>query len=256
MSDDPKPVESPTIEQPQVTEVKPPEIDKEALVSELTKMGVTKAEELLNMRRASSETGKLANMLGEVRNENAELKRMIQQLQTGSQAGYQEHQPIDLKQAMRPVVKEVFQEAMVETTQRQMEAMRAQRAEMARIQSNKWFPAVRDVWEKYLNHPTTQDRLLGGETSLTDEYRNVVDAYTSRMLETQTAALQAAQGGIKPPHVEQGNTQSVQNPPASTESVRKLRQISEAQRKGELESNRALDAMVKELFPAELFGLK
>jgi hypothetical protein len=248
-------VESPVIEAPVVPEPKPPEIDKESLLSELTKMGVRKPEEIVGMHQASREAGKLANMLGEVRNENAELKRMIQQMQQSTSAGYQSETPgVDLGQLIESKTETAVQRAVQRISQQQIEAQRTIRAEQAKIQNNKWFPAVKDVFEKYISNPNVQDRLMSGESTLTDEYRNVVDAYVDKMMQAQQNALSATQKP-KPPHVEQGDSQSVQKVPESDETKKKLRRISEERSKGNLESNKALDMLVKELFPAERFNI-
>jgi competence protein ComGC len=258
MSEEKQVVESPTMEQP--VEPKAPEIDKEALVAELSNFGVTKADELVKMRNEAISAGKIANALGEVRKENArlhqqseELKRMIQQMSQGSSAGYQtEGPPIDLKKTIKESVVEVFNEK----TREQMQAMAAVQAEKADIETDELYPAIADIWQKHMGSQATQQRLYDGQTTLSKEYSRVKDTYYKKMIEAHTNALKLAQGGVKTPHVEQGETRSVQAPATEDEHKRKLKQINELRAKGQIKSEQALEKMVENLFPPEIFGLK
>jgi hypothetical protein len=254
MADESEKVESPVIEAPVIEAPKVPEIDKEALVSELTKLGVKNPDDLVNMQRASREAGNLANILGQVRNENQELKRMIQSLQQSSQAGYQSSdQPaVDLRQVVRSEVEGVVKGL----TQQQIQAQEALENELADIETDKDFMAVSDVWQKYLNNRNTQSRLRRGETSLTREYYRLVGTYKDKMIEAHTNALKLSSTKQKAaPHVERGDTHSPQVPATDDERKQKLKRISEDRSKGNLESNRALEQMVEQMFPPEVFKL-
>lgn len=245
--------EQPTIEAP---EIKAPEINKDELLGELTKMGVTKAEDLVGMQRASKEAGNIARMMGEVRQENAELKRMLQQLQHSQSAGYQEPStppPIDLGQVVR---KEVTT-ALSHLTQEQLRAQEQIESELAEIETDRNYQAVADIWQKHVANRATNMRLRRGETSLTKEYYKLVDIYKDKMIEAHMNALKAVgKTGVKPPHIEQGETHAPQLPTDDSESRRKLRRINDERTKGAMKSENALEAMVGELFPPEVFGLK
>ena len=52
-----------------------------ALIAELEKLGVQKPEQLQGMAVASEQSGKLANMLGEIRRENAQRNRCFKRWQ-------------------------------------------------------------------------------------------------------------------------------------------------------------------------------
>lgn len=248
-------VPSPALTPP--VEPKPPEIDKDALFSELTKMGVTKADDLHNMKKASSESGRLANILGQVRDENAELKRMIQQMQQGQQGGYppSDAPPIDLGQVVESKAEKAVERVFQKLTAQQMQAQEQVEAEMADIESDSKFPALQEVFQKHIASRATQLRFRRGETTLTREYSRLKDIWMDKMLEASTNALKRTQPSVKAPHVESGDTHSPQLPEAATEHQKKLRNITEQRAKGQMTSDQAMEQMVKELFPADTFKI-
>ena len=247
----PETVPNPALTPP--VEPKPPEIDKDSLLSELTKMGVTKADDLHNMKRASSEAGNLANLLGQARNETAELKRMIQQIQQGQNAGYQQPdaQPIDLGKVVEERVEAVFDRK----TRQQLQAQEQIQAEIADIEADSKFPALQEVFQRHIGSNATQKRFRNGETTITKEYMRLKDVWMDKMLEAHTTALKLTQTSVKAPHVESGDTHSPQLPAAATESAKKIRNITEQRSKGQMTSDQAMEAMVKELFPADMFKI-
>jgi cell division ATPase FtsA len=248
-------VPDPTLTPP--VEPKPPEIDKDSLLSELTKMGVTKADDLHNMKRASSEAGNLANLLGQARNETAELKRMIQQMQQGQNAGYQpqDAQPIDLGQVVESKAEKAVERVFQKMNAQQMQAQEQVEAEMADIEGDAKFPILQETFQRHIGSRATQLRFRRGETTLTKEYSRLKDVWMDKMLEAHTNALKLTQPSVKAPHVEQGGTHSPQLPEAATESAKKLRNITEQRSQGKMSSDQAMEAMVKELFPSDMFKI-
>ena len=87
MADD----ERPNIEQP-VEEPQPePQVDETAaLLEELKRVGVERPEQVANIHRASQESGRLAQMLGEERKRNEEMQRQLQEIQSRANRPVQE----------------------------------------------------------------------------------------------------------------------------------------------------------------------
>lgn len=242
-------VENPTIEAPVVEPPKPPEIDKDALISELTKMGVRDPNELVNMQRASREAGNIANLLGQVRTENQELKRMIQQMQSSQnqQVGYQDAQPVDIGKVVRHEVENVVKSLTTE----QIRAQEALEGELSEIEMDDDYQMVASVWQQYLGSRPVQLNLRKGATTLTKEYNKVVKAFYKKMLGAQQSAINLAQKGVKTPHVEAASTHTPQLPKQTEEKERKINQLREAHQKGTMTSDTMLDNLVKSILPAD-----
>jgi hypothetical protein len=91
---DKQPEESPVVEETPNTEAQELSAEQQAheLLSQLEKLNVQTPEDLSNMAQASSQSGRLANILGEVKQELAAVRQENAQLRAQPpQEGYNEY---------------------------------------------------------------------------------------------------------------------------------------------------------------------
>ena len=253
--------EAPTIEQP--TTPPPAEIDTKALLDELGKLGVKKPEDLTNIHNASQQVGKAWNEVGTLRQQNEQLLRAMQELKS-QVAQPRSHEPdygtstegIDIRKVIREETGTVIDSKLQDLNRRQFEAQRAVQREYQAIVNDEDFGMVQPIWEKHVANYATQERLQAGETTLKAEYDRTVKTYLKELaIRGRTALEGVAKSTVKQPHMEGGDTQSKPLPSGNQEHNKKLRQINEDRSKGTLDSDRALQNLVKEFFPADMFKL-
>jgi hypothetical protein len=169
----------------QVTEAKqetPPNQYAE-LVAELEKAGVTSSKQLEGKFKAASEVGKMANLLGEVRGENAELKRMLMDMQASMKRpkanpyGEEEQSgAVDIGDLIEKRVAAVIdreKRASLEAQQRAFQAWNM-------IQQDEDYPLVADKWEAKMRDPNFAIKLQAGTIDPVAEYQRVLrDHYKS-----------------------------------------------------------------------------
>ena len=254
--------ESPTIEQP--TTPKPVEIDTKALLDELGKIGVKKPEELINIHNASQQVGKAWNEVGTLRQQNEQLLKAMQELK--SQVSQpRPHEPdygsstegIDIRKVIREETGTVIDSKLQEMNRRQFEAQRAVQREYQAIIQDEDFGMVQPIWEKHVANYATQERLQSGETTLKAEYDRTVKTYLKELaIRGRTALEGVAKSTVRQPHMEGGETQSKPLPSGDQEHNKKIRQIKDDRTKGNLDSDRALEKLVKEFFPSDMFKIQ
>ena len=249
--------ESPTIEQP--TTPLPAEIDTKALLDELGKIGVKKPEELVNIHNASQQVGKAWNEVGTLRQQNEQLLQAVRELQTkvsqpterSPDYGNQQ-EGVDLGKLIDTTIKKNIRDMQ----QQQFDAQRHVQREYAKITNDPDFQLVEEVWKRHASTFDTQDRLQSGQSTLSDEYNNVVKTYYREIAKRSRSAIEGlSKSGQKQPHMESGETQSKPIPTGDIEHNKKVRQITEDRSKGNLDSNKALENLVKEFFPADMFKI-
>jgi hypothetical protein len=248
-----------TIEKP--TTPAPAEIDTKALLDELGKIGVKKPEDLVNIHNASQQVGKAWNEVGTLRQQNEQLARSVQELQAIARKAQQTNQPdygsnanegVDLGKLIDTTIKKNIHDMQ----QQQFEAQRAVQREYAKITNDPDFQLVEEVWKKHAGSFDTQDRLQSGQSTLSEEYNNVVKTYYREIAKRSRSAIEnLSKSGQKQPHMEAGETQSRPIPSGDQEHNKKVRQIADERSKGTLDSNRALENLVKEFFPADMFKI-
>jgi hypothetical protein len=250
--------ESPTIEQP--TTPPPAEIDTKALLDELGKIGVKKPEDLVNIHSASQQVGKAWNEVGTLRQQNEQLLRAVQELQTKMsqpvprepEYGTNANEGVDLGKLIDTTIKKNIRDMQ----QQQFDAQRHVQREYAKITNDPDFQLVEEVWKRHASTFDTQDRLQSGQSTLSEEYNNVVKTYYREIAKRSRSAIEGlSKSGQKQPHMETGETQSRPIPSGDQEHNKKVRQISEDRSKGNLDSNKALENLVKEFFPADMFKI-
>lgn len=250
--------ESPTIEQP--TTPPPAEVDTKALLDELGKIGVKKPEDLANIHTASQQVGKAWNEVGTLRQQNEQLLRAVQELQTKvSQPSAREpdygsnaNEGVDLGKLIDTTIKKNIRDMQ----QQQFEAQRHVQREYAKITNDPDFQLVEEVWKRHASTFDTQDRLQSGQSTLSEEYNNVVKTYYREIAKRSRSAIEGlSKNSQKQPHMETGDTQSKPIPTGDMEHNKKVRQINDDRSKGNLDSDKALEKLVKEFFPADMFKI-
>lgn len=223
MADEPK--VSPTIDDPKKGSVNEgandPSQEAAALLEELKSMGVETPEQVRGMAKASSESGRLANMLGELRQQNAylaeELKSMKrapkrQQWNDDDDLGDQSASSIDLGELVSKQVRKELHGFWNETQRQQHEMRERQWSEWRKIEGDRNYPMVKNIWEKHVQNPQVQYDLQSGVTTASDEYNKVVVRYLEAIAKRSRDVIEGFQGKSKvaPPHMESGA------PPAPT----------------------------------------
>ena len=212
-------MENPTVELPQTEEpakvVKPTETAKPAVnvdefLMELEKAGVTNLPELQNKFKASSESGRLAQLLGDERKRSRELEERLDSLSSRPQARIQEdpfaaseQRPIDIEEVVAKSVEKVF-------TDREVKAQKIQQANLAawnQIQQDEDYPLVQTVWENKLKDPNFVFKIQSGMIDPTNAYGETVRQYYKTMMKKSVETIKTLRGGsppITPPYVESG----------------------------------------------------
>lgn len=230
-----------------------PRAEMADVLAELERIGVKKPEQVANMARASSEAGRLANMVGEIRRENAELRRIIEQSVTKPQAQSWDGSPdtVDLgklvEQSAAKAVRGFYEEQVLKP---QMQAREMLYRQMEEVQNDDDYPVVKDVFEQHIQAPRTQQALASGQTSLTNEYDRVVKQFYRKALGRSRDLLKSLHdAGAKPgaktvPHMESGTGNQYVPPEQKPDTKAKLVEIRKQSRGRDDDIDRMLDAIL------------
>uniref|UniRef100_A0A6H1ZTY1 Uncharacterized protein n=1 Tax=viral metagenome TaxID=1070528 RepID=A0A6H1ZTY1_9ZZZZ len=202
--------ELPFVEEPAavVAAVAPPkpEVNVDELVAELERAGVTNAQELQNKFKASSESGRLAQLLGEERKHARELQAKLEQLANRPAQvpdDIYSERPIDIES----VVERSLEKAL---TTREIKAQKMQEANIAswnQIQTDEDYGLVREIWEAKLKDPNFVFRIQSGMVDPVREYTQTVRGYYKNMMKKSVDTIRQLKGGVpaaSPPHIESG----------------------------------------------------
>ncbi len=126
----------------------------QALIAELEKLGVQKPEQLQGMAVASEQSGKLANMLGEIRRENAELRRILQDTAKpkAAQDPYSS-EPINIEDVVERAVGRFYESKILRP---QQEAQQQFARQLKEVQEDKHFGVLGKQCEEYTKMPNVQ----------------------------------------------------------------------------------------------------
>jgi len=219
--------EQPTLEEeatPAETETEVPveesQEDVVALLAELKKAGVKTDKQLQGKLQASAEAGNLARLLGENRQELAEVKELLAD-KGGKPADVDDYsggESIDLKDIM----KQVIQEDRVEQNKQAMRVQQQNMAQWDAIQKDKDYGLVQPVWETKLQDPAFVYKIQTGQVNPVMEYMETVrDMYKGMNIRSANVIEQLQTGGkIDVPHVEGGE----RTPPLRKEDTDVTRQ--------------------------------
>jgi hypothetical protein len=247
----PKTMESPTMPESPKGPVQEPMDIHSSLIAELEKLGVQKPEQLQGMAVASEQSGKLANMLGEIRRENAELRRM---LQDAAKPKPQQHdpygtEPIDIESVVERAVGKFYENKILKP---QQEAQARFSAELDKVQSDDHFGVLGNQFEEYVKVPKVQYAISTGQTSLLDEYHRFKDRYFTNLLSQVTENYRKlldsgakGAGKMTPPHLESSHSTNYASPESTPDVKGKLSDIKKKSRG----TDDDIDAMLRVLLP-------
>lgn len=235
--------ESPTLEAPPAQE-KPAEEAKTseqyaALLTELEKAGVTSAKQLEGKFQAASERGHLANILGEVKSENAELKRMLMEMQSSQKkarsTGYEDDtQPgsIDLGDLVEKRVQAVIEKEKRSSLEAQQRAWQA----WNQIQSDEDYHLISDKWEARMRDPNFAIQLQAGTVDPVAEYQKMLRSHYKSSVKLAADTIRTLTTGMpqQKVHVE-GTARVRQETPAErSETQKQVDSLREKVSKGKL----------------------
>jgi len=233
---DPQLSENLTTPKPEQT----PEIDVKGLLEELKAAGVQTSEDLQGKLTASREAGQLANLLGEVRQENKNLREMVKQLPRASQTPAAELGN-EFNEFMTPdssTLEGIVARALDQRDAKYAETQRVAQAQVLQlwneIQTDSDFPLVKDVWEKRMQDPNFLFQIQNGAIDPLKAYNGLVRDYYKGIVKKSFDTISVLQGKepIKPPYVEQPGKGTP--PPESPEAKVKMDKLREAVDKGKV----------------------
>lgn len=222
-------MEAPQVEE--APEVKPETPDIPDLIATLERAGVQNTADLTNKLRASEESGRLANLLGDVRRENAELKEMLKNMNRQPQQREDwDQQPVDIEAA----IGRALDKKLTEREQRQMQMQQAAWAAYNRIHGDEDFHLVANEWAKKERDPQFALKLQAGQVDPIDEYQKMVRRYYKDVALRAAATIKTLTGGGKPPqvNVESSARMPSGKTPAQSEQLKKVQAMKDRVDKG------------------------
>jgi hypothetical protein len=198
------------------------ELDTEALLKELEKLDITTPERVQNLAQAGRLYHQQSQVVGSQRDELEQLRREIQQLSQGPQRRgrrddlyddddtQQYGQPVDLRGEIKSVLRDFYQDEVIRP---QQQAAQAYWRGIQYVESHKDYPLVEDRWKKHFGKPDTQMRLQTGQSSIEQEYSNLVmDTYRDIALKSREAIKRVSQAqspeAAPTPHMESSSTET------------------------------------------------
>jgi hypothetical protein len=221
----------PTLEQPEVVEET---VDVDGLMEQLKAVGVTRPEQLQGKLVASQEAGKLAKMVGDLRQQNEELLRRVTEKPVREPEDldtYQDGQTINLESAIGKAI----QKELVKIQQQQMQAQEMNLQRYQKINGDKDYKLVADIWEAKMADPVFRHQINVGKIDPVEEFHAVKSDFYRKLAAQTYKALDQLKGG-KPnvPHTEQGSRTSVELPSDDVdERIEKIKKAKERVNKGE-----------------------
>uniref|UniRef100_A0A6M3J2B5 Uncharacterized protein n=1 Tax=viral metagenome TaxID=1070528 RepID=A0A6M3J2B5_9ZZZZ len=225
-----------TVVQEPKTEPKQENNELQAIMEKLNEVGITSVEQLENKVTAASESGRLANIVGSLRKEIAELKNVKPEPRTE----YNED-GIDIESIISGAVKRALGEEKAE----QAKVRTARVREAQSIRSDKNYPVVAEKFEKFMITPQARGMLDNGYTP-TKIFNDMVIGEYRNMAMTMKTAIEGTTGDPSKtlvPHMEDGQTA----PPRVTqadEKKGKIKSIRENWSGDDEDINRALKALL------------
>ena len=211
-------VAEPKVEEPKA---EPKASDKlQAIMAKLDEYGIREPEQLDNKVKAASESGRLANMVGELREEIKALKSQPVAPPTPP-SEYNESDGIDIDAAIGNAVSKALDAR--EKKARDLQLARVREAQS--IRSNDNYKLVGKDFEQYMTSPDAHARLSGGETPTTIFNSMVIGKYRELMGE-MAGAIKGNPDQVEVPHMLSDQTAPPRTTPAD-EKKGKLKNIRE-----------------------------
>lgn len=226
------------VEEP--TKEEAPAIDVDSLVSELEKAGITNADELSGKLRASQETGRLAQLLGDERKRTADYEARLRELenQPAPKQDFMDQdygQSIDIESALERSV----EKALTKREEAQRIAQEQNLKKWNFIRNDKDYDVVKDVWENKLKDPNFVYQVQAGAIDPVQDYNETkIDYYKTLLKKShETLTTLHGKGKVDPPHIESGERTSanmVSETESTTAADKRLADLKEKTSKGHL----------------------
>jgi hypothetical protein len=189
--------EQPTVKEPITEEpTQTPENAASDILSKLKDLQIDDPKKLENMAIASSQAGKLANDLGETRRALASVQEELNRIKGQSDTSYGGE--IDLA----TLIDNRLETFVTKQQEKQRQAQEAYYRDMGKVQNDKRYPALKDTFEKHMQSYNVQQRINSGQTTASEEYGKIKDAYLDLLEENLTSVSKTTKP--KPPHMETG----------------------------------------------------
>ena len=235
--------EKPTIEEPKEEQV---EDDASQLMEELKKLDIQTPKDVQNMAFASQEAGKAWNEVGNLRKEVARLTELTQQQPQNTDYDYS-GESVDLGKVVEDKVQGVLNRYLQNQQQSQMAVMKV----MSEVKNDPEYGIVGEAFESYISSPEMVMKLQSGQTDYKTEYLNTKAVYYRNLAKRSASQIEKymTTSKTKPPHIEQGESQTTPMVDQDDEKTEKFKSIKKAQREGTVGSDKALEQIIKSVMP-------
>lgn len=200
----------------------------------LKQFEINSPEKVENVVKASQQTGRMAQLLGEQREANRQLLTKLEALETKglpqnfqANDGYEE-KPVDLEGTIENVLSRFWNKKQ----QEQAQMTQQQWAAFNEIQTDEDYGLVKDAWDNYVRQPDVAYSFQSGTADPVKEYNKFVRKFQRKLLHRTKGLLEQVTTGTKkkaPPHMEQG-TNVPPMPEEPTEFNEKRKAIKEKYR--------------------------
>jgi len=161
-----------TEEEPRTETRQTPNVNDD-ITATLQKLGISSKEQIEGMATASKETGRMAQILGDVRQELSQTQAQLRAMQQAQQSRQPEQDLYnDLDE--RPLTMRELKSFYRDITEAQTTAQKQAWGEWSSIQNDPRYPAFKERFEKELQRPENQHALNTGQTNLRTLYKDVV----------------------------------------------------------------------------------
>ena len=224
------------------------------LLETLKGLNVETPQDVINMATASQQTGRVNNLLGEERRARQQLEAQVmaltQQLQTrhSPEPDYYGDSSASVNPAqIEDAVTKAITKLQMEQNRAQQEATARWIADENRIESDRDYNAVKQVWNTIKESGPVRQRLATGQSNLWDEYNNVRLSWYRGIAEKSKTAIETltkSKGSKTPPHMESGDAQSVHRDTDEEDGYKQRRKLTDPN-KGYRGTQEELEALVR-----------
>lgn len=230
-------------------------INTEAELAEVMEMlkqfEINSPEKVENVVKASQQTGRMAQLLGEQREANRQLMAKLETLEKkGIPQNFQmtdgyEEKPIDLERTIESVLSRFWNKKQ----QEQVQMTQAQWAAFNEIQTDDDYSLVKDAWDNYIRQPDVAYSFQTGAVDPVKEYNKFVRKFQRKLLHRTRGLLEQVTTGTKKkaiPHMEQG--MNVPPMPIEPTDFMEKKKAIQDKYKGK-PGNEGVQELLKELLP-------
>ena len=215
----------------------------------LKQFEINSPEKVENVVKASQQTGRMAQLLGEQRDANRQLMAKLEALEKKSahpqNSDDYEEKPVDLEGTIENVISRVLEKEK----RKQTEMTQRQWAAYNEIQADEDYNLVKDAWDNYVRQPEVAYSFHSGSIDPVREYNKFVRKFQRKLLQRTRGLLEQVTTGTKKatiPHMEQG-TNVPEMPPEATEYAEKKKEL-QRKYKGKPSAD-GVSELLRELIP-------